>query len=220
MDQGKGPWPRLGVEFGRVTEAHGSMVGRGRMCVGMLLVLLLLLMMGHQAMARIWVVDAVGQPQGGRQHEGTQRVGQVGRGVEALGHGQVGVVLGVGLDGRVLLLGGWRVLALGALLDVVFVGVDGLLMLPEVVQAGEVFGAVGAGEGPFTRVFSAVPGEVFQAGEGFVAVWEARALEDPALAGAFWFLVCHGAGGVWGRITNIWQAGPVGSEDLGSFLAW
>lgn len=102
------------------------------------------------------------------------------------------VVLVVVWEGCALALGGLENERVGVpLLDVVFVGMDGLLVLPEVVQTGEVLGAVGAGEGPFACVLSAVPGEVFQAGEGLVAVGEARALEHPTLGWALWFLVCH-----------------------------
>lgn len=82
-------------------------------------------------------------------------------------------------------------MGLGPTLDVVLVGVHGLLVLPEIVQSGEVLGAVGAREGSFAGVFPAVSGEMLQTGEGLVAVGEPRALEHTALGGALWLFVCH-----------------------------
>ena len=78
-----------------------------------------------------------------------------------------------------------------AVLDVVFVGVDRLFVLTEVVEAREVFRAVRAGEGPLARVFAAVARQVFGAGEGLAAVGEARALENAALQWLFRVLVGH-----------------------------
>lgn len=136
----------------------------------------------------------------------------MGRGVEAqvaVGVGPAVVLVGMGvLMGEVVLVGVIVLLvvletcaqALGCqeskrvgvpLLDVVFIGMDGLLVLPEVIQAGEVLGAVGAGEGPFASVFSAMPSEMFQASKRLITVGEARALEHPAFSWALWFLVCH-----------------------------
>lgn len=77
-----------------------------------------------------------------------------------------------------------------AVLDVVFVGVDRLFVLAEVVEAREVFRAVRAGEGPLARVFAAVARQVFGAREGLAAVGEARALENAALQWLF-VLVGH-----------------------------
>lgn len=97
------------------------------------------------------------------------------------------VVPKVGID-----VGGQRFFV--ALLDVVFESMDRLLVLSEVVQAREVLVAVGARKGSFARVFTAVAGQVLQAGKRLVAVWEPRALEHPSLGGSLLLLFGHPEG--------------------------
>lgn len=106
-------------------------------------------------------------------------------------HRRQPVVRPLVVDGVPVLLR--RVMRRQVVLERVFVRVNRLLVLAEVVEAREGFGAVGARKGALARVFAPVAGQVLGPGERLVTVGEPRALEHSALQHLVGSFLGHGA---------------------------